>query len=70
MKSKHSFIGPRNAQIISLNNALFEVWLSDYELSNDLSNEQLLKSILELLSLQQRCKHFFIFAPYTANNGD
>ncbi len=30
MKSRHSFIGPRNAQIISLNNALFWVWLLDY----------------------------------------
>ena len=30
MKSRHSFIGPRNAHIISLNNTLFGVWLLDY----------------------------------------
>ena len=30
MDSKHNFIGTRNTQIISLNNALFQVWLFDY----------------------------------------
>ena len=30
MKSRHSFIGPRNTQIISLDSALFLVWLLDY----------------------------------------